>query len=71
MDLFDGIKHTDSGWKVANKQEKMRKFDLFLVEEFVRWVCFLAHTEASGVVVKRHSIIYLARESHSDLFGET
>jgi hypothetical protein len=29
------------------------------------------HTEASGVVKKRYSLIYLVRESHVDLFGET
>jgi hypothetical protein len=39
---FKGL-NTDSGWKVANKQEKMREFDLFPIEEFVRWVCFRAH----------------------------
>jgi len=35
--------NTDSSWKGANKQENVREFNLFSVEEFVRWVCFLAH----------------------------
>jgi hypothetical protein len=29
------------------------------------------HTEASGVVKKRYSLIYLVTESRVDLFGET
>ena len=55
---------------MANKQEKMREFDIFLVEEFSVGFVF-GHTEASGVVQKRGSLIYLVRESHVDLFGET
>ena len=47
----------------------MREFDLFPVEEFVRWLVFW-HTEASGVVKKRYSLIYLVTESRVDLFGE-
>ena len=61
--------NTDSGWKGANKQEKLREFNLFLEKNlsvgFVFW-----HTEASGVLKRSDNIIYLVKESHVDLFGE-
>ena len=62
--------NTDSSWKGANKQENVREFNLFSIEEFVRWFCFL-DTEASGVVKKGGSLISLVYESHVDLFGRT
>ena len=61
--------NTDSSWKGANKQEKLRGF-FFLWKNlsvgFVSW-----HTEASGVVKKGGSLISLVYESHVDLFGGT
>jgi hypothetical protein len=47
---------------VANKQEKMREFDLFPVEEFVRWLCFLAHRGEWGSLKEVQSHLLDNRE---------
>ena len=62
--------NTDSSWKGANKQEKLRGFIFFLWKNLsVRFVFW--HTEASGVPKKRDDLIYLVYESQVDLFGGT
>ena len=47
---------------MANKQEKMREFDLFPVEEFVRWLCFLAHRGEWGSLKEVQSHLLDNRE---------
>ena len=58
MDLFDGIKTQIAvgRWRISRK---MREFDLFPVEEFVRWFNFLAHRGEWGSL----------KEGQSDLLG--
>ena len=48
---------------MANKQEKMREFDLVRVEEFLRWVCFLAHKGELGSLKEGQSYLLGKRES--------
>jgi hypothetical protein len=54
---------------VTNKQEKMREFDLFPVEEFVRWLCFLAHRGEWGSLKEVQSHLLGKREPCGLVWG--